>query len=643
MLTHRHRSPQGEALTAISGVFRPVATFVDDQILERLRLHGWTFFRDAVLIATAFVLAEFARFDGHIPARDLRMMLLALPFVALVFSVSNHTFSVHRRMWKYAGMADMRAIVDASLVSVLVIAVVDIAVRDRFLPLSVVLTGGVFAFCNLVAVRVGSRLTRSRDGASTESLRVLIVGAGQGGQMVAADLAAHAPSPEYAVGFLDDDPGKRKRQVHGIPVLGSIDALVEIVQEQKIDILAVAMPSASTVQIDRVLALAQMTNARIQILPSHAEVLAGRTSSMQLHDINLNNLLDRIPSTEGLQTTLVQKTVEGRVVLVTGAAGSIGSELCRQLLTLGPTQVIALDNNETGLFHLHRELSAMPGGEILKPVLTSVTAEPKVRKVFARYQPDMVFHAAAYKHVPILQDHVDEAVFVNVKGTLNICKSALDYGCERFVFVSTDKAVDPVNALGFSKRIGELLARAHQDGGGTIFCSVRFGNVIGSRGSALPEFVRQIDEGGPVTVTHPDVERYFMTIPEAVSLVIQAGALATGGELFMLDMGEPVKIGDLVKRLIRLRGLRVGQDIAIKYTGLRPGEKLTEDLVFADERTSSTAISSILVVDDDCTPNLKDLERRIDLLVQIATHDDADAIAVALATTAKRALELATA
>jgi FlaA1/EpsC-like NDP-sugar epimerase len=365
------------------------------------------------------------------------------------------------------------------------------------------------------------------------------------------------------------------------------------------------------------------------VLPSHAEVLGGRSSSMQLQDINLDSVLDRIPSTDGLEAALVADAIEGRVVLVTGAAGSIGSEVCRQLLSLGPTQVVAVDNNETGLFHLHRELSAMPHGEALKPFLTSVTAEPKVRQVFARFQPDVVFHAAAYKHVPILQEHVDEAVFVNVKGTLNVCKNALEYGCERFVFVSTDKAVDPVNALGFSKRIGELLVRAHQERG-TVFCSVRFGNVIGSRGSALPEFIRQIDSGGPVTVTHPDVERYFMTIPEAVSLVIQAGALAEGGELFMLDMGTPIKIGDLVKRLIRLRGLRIGHDIEIQYTGLRPGEKLTEELVFSSERTSATEIPSVLVVEDDDVPDLLSLERRVALLVQIATFDSSDAVSAAL-------------
>jgi len=353
------------------------------------------------------------------------------------------------------------------------------------------------------------------------------------------------------------------------------------------------------------------------------------------HGFRVDTLLDRIPSSEGFEGPLVRDAVAGRVVMVTGAAGSIGSEICRQLLTLDAAQVIALDNNETGLFHLHNELCEMPNGALLKPVLTSVTAEPKVKQVFARYRPAVVFHAAAYKHVPILQEHVDEAVFVNVKGTLNVCECALEYGCERFVFISTDKAVDPVNALGFSKRIGELLTRAHQNQSDTIFCSVRFGNVIGSRGSALPEFIRQIDRGGPVTVTHPDVERYFMTIPEAVSLVIQAGALARGGELFMLDMGTPIKIGDLVTRLIRLRGLRIGHDIEIRYTGLRPGEKLTEDLVFTTERTSPTDVASIYVVDDDARPNLVDLQRSVFHLVRSATYEGADVIAAELARVAR--------
>ncbi len=599
---------------------------IDDEVLKRLQRHGRTFALDAIVVACAFIVAEDARYDGRIPLQSVRLVLTALPLTVVVYAVSLYAFGIHRRIWKYAGMPDARAMVNASFLATLVVGIVDIGMRERFYPLSVVLVGGVFALSGLIMVRFWICLQPTRPAPQGDAVRVLIVGAGQAGHLVVSDLAIDLTRPEVVVGFLDDDLQKQRRRVHGLPVLGQIHQLVDIVDDQRIDVVAVAMPSASTRQLDRVLAYAQQTNARIQVLPSHSEVVGGRTSSMQLHDIDLNSLLDRIPSTEGLEGALVKNAVEGRVVLVTGAAGSIGSELCRQLLSLGPSQVVALDNNETGLFHLHQELSAMPHGEILKPYLTSVTAEPKVRQVLECFRPGVVFHAAAYKHVPILQEHADEAVFVNVKGTRNVCKYAREFGCERFVFVSTDKAVDPIGVLGFSKRIGELLAKAHQTDD-SVFCSVRFGNVIGSRGSALPEFVRQIDAGGPVTVTHPDVERYFMTIPEAVSLVIQAGALAQGGELFMLDMGTPIKVGDLVKRMIRMRGKRIGQDIEIRYTGLRPGEKLTEDLVFSRERTRPTEIPSIFVVENDEAPDLHDLERRVGTLVQSAMWDGIETVA----------------
>jgi FlaA1/EpsC-like NDP-sugar epimerase len=262
---------------------------------------------------------------------------------------------------------------------------------------------------------------------------------------------------------------------------------------------------------------------------------------------------------------------------------------------------------------------------LLVPVLGDVTDPDKLERLFRRHQPDIVFHAAAYKHVPMLEAHPDQGVYVNVQGTLNLCGAAVRHGCERFVFVSTDKAVHPVNVLGFSKRIGEMIVRAHTSER-TIFCSVRFGNVVGSRGSALPEFIRQIDAGGPVTVTHPDVERYFMTIPEAVSLVIQAGAFAGGGELFMLDMGRPIKIADLVQRIIRLRGLRVGKDIEIVYTGLRPGEKLTEDLMFEAERAAPTPNPTILAVADETPAERQALEQEVGILLQVAAREDSDAI-----------------
>jgi FlaA1/EpsC-like NDP-sugar epimerase len=243
--------------------------------------------------------------------------------------------------------------------------------------------------------------------------------------------------------------------------------------------------------------------------------------------------------------------------------------------------------------------------------------------VFEQYRPDIVFHAAAYKHVPMLEEHCDEAVFVNVQGTLNVCQRAVEFGCERVVFISTDKAVHPVNTLGYSKRIGEMLVRAHQQQSPTVFCSVRFGNVMGSRGSAIPEFIRQIQSGGPVKVTHPDVQRFFMTIPEAVSLVIQASSLAGGGEIFMLDMGSPIKVGDLVKRLIRLHGLRIGKDVEITYTGLRPGEKLTEELVFETEEARETDVPGIRLVLDDAVPSLPELQASVRTLVQLATQSEA--------------------
>lgn len=316
-------------------------------------------------------------------------------------------------------------------------------------------------------------------------------------------------------------------------------------------------------------------------------------------------------------------------MLADGAA-----QVARQILRLNPVCVLALDNNETGLFYLQRELRNEPNGALVKPVLADVTESSKLAQIFQRYRPDVVFHAAAYKHVPMLEAFPEEAVYVNVMGTMNLCRLAAEHGVERFVFISTDKAVQPVNVLGFSKRIGELVVRAYQ-GSRTIFCSVRFGNVVGSRGSALPEFVRQIDAGGPVSVTHPDVERYFMTIAEAVSLVIRAGADARGGELYMLDMGKPIKIADLVKRIIRLRGLRIGKDIELTYTGLRPGEKLTEELVFEAEQVTPTDNAAIFRVEDAVRPDLRQLQSSVAALVETAGRDDSSALHVLLAKAAR--------
>jgi FlaA1/EpsC-like NDP-sugar epimerase len=607
-----------------------VPSWSDLRIGKRLRLHGKTFVSDALVVMGAYIAADAMRFDGHIPSLYLHRLPLTLPFVVLVYAIAAYVFGLNRRIWKFAGMSDLRALLKTSTAAFMVLAGADVALgRDHFCPLSVVMIGAIFSLGGLIAVRVGPRMIKIGSGATSGARRVVVVGAGQAGHLVARDLTMASKSTEQLVGFVDDDPRMHGMQIHGVRVLGTTAELPTIVTEQDIDIIAIAIPSAATRELDHILALAQSTDARIQILPSQAEVVGGRSSSMRLRDIDLDSLLDRIPSTEALQGDLVRQCVEGRVVLVTGGAGSIGSEICRQLVTLGPAQVVALDNNETGLFHLVNELREGPGGDLITGVLGSVTDDQKLGRVFKHYSPDIVFHAAAYKHLPMLEDYADEVISVNVSGTVNVCRWAARSRCQRLVFISTDKAVHPVSALGFSKRIGELVTRAHQETG-TIFCSVRFGNVIGSRGSALPEFVRQIDAGGPVTVTHPDAERFFMTIPEAVSLVIQAGALAEGGELFMLDMGEPIKIGDLVKRLIRWRGLRVGKDIEIIYTGLRPGEKLSEDLVFDVEAASVTILPSVRVYQDSVLPDLHELERAIHTLAQSVIDGDTDFLVEAL-------------
>jgi FlaA1/EpsC-like NDP-sugar epimerase len=605
---------------------------LDAHVLERIRLHGLTFARDAVVVGASYVAADYLKyFPKAIPNEQLGPFLVSLPVIVFTYMLCMYLFGVHRRLWQYAGVRDVRALVEATIVATLGVFIADVALysldltraEGRPVPLAAVIVGGVFSLSALAGARLWPRLFQPRSHSDDGWARFLIVGAGQGGNVVAADLLANPQWHQLPIGFVDDDLSKRRRRIHNVPVLGTIDRLPEIAAMQEVDVIGVAIPSASTKELDRILALAQQTTARIQVLPTIGEIMT-REVPLRLRDINLDDLLNRAPSTQP-QSHAIAETISDRVVLVTGAAGSIGSELCRQILRFKPSRLIALDNNETGLFYLERDLSEFDNRGRLQTVLGDITDITKLSNVISGARPSIVFHAAAYKHVPILEAHPEEAIFVNVQGTLNVCRLVAEYECERFVFVSTDKAVHPVNALGFSKRLGELITRAHHDKG-PIFCSVRFGNVMGSRGSALPEFIRQIDSGGPVLVTHPDVERYFMTIPESVSLVIQAGAMARGSEIFMLDMGEPVKIDDLAKRIIRMRGLRVGADIEIRYTGLRPGEKLTEELVFRGERDRPTDNPSIVAVEDDMHCSLEQLEARVHLLAGIAASGRTDVV-----------------
>jgi FlaA1/EpsC-like NDP-sugar epimerase len=431
------------------------------------------------------------------------------------------------------------------------------------------------------------------SGEKTGAVRLLIVGAGTAGAMLASRLIGDSRLGYRVMGFVDDDPAKWSRRMHGQLVWGSVDTLPKVVADQEIDLIAIAIPSASPERTSQIITLCQETSAAIRILPGLREMVGDMPITLNLREVNVADLLGRevIP----LRLEQTHAALEGKIILVTGGAGSIGSELCRQLITYSPARVIALDNNETGLFDLAASLTGRPHSELLQLQIGDLTDRQGLARIFEREHPQVVFHAAAYKHVPLLEAHPDQAIRVNVLGTYDLAQVAREYEVEHFVFVSSDKAADPINMLGASKRMGELitLAMAGTCDGVTRYCAVRFGNVIGSRGSVVPTFARQIEMGGPVTVTDPEMTRYFMTIPEACGLVIVTSTIGDSGGLYVLDMGEPVRLVDVASKMIRLRGLRIGQDIEIAFIGKRPGEKLHEALTASTEELTSTAHSKI--------------------------------------------------
>ena len=425
----------------------------------------------------------------------------------------------------------------------------------------------------------------------------------------------HHDGQYVPVGLVDDDMEKVGLQIHGVQVLGTIAQIPELVTQHRAGLIVIAMPRVGRERLNDIFDVCQESSARIQILPDVMAQLAGSNGTKALRDLTIEDLLGRPPLE--IDEDACRSLVAGKVVLVTGAAGSIGSELCRQVTHYGPAKVLAVDQDETGLYNL-----GLDSGDIfsLDLLIGDVADAERMDAIWQQFRPDVVFHCAAYKHVPMLEACPSEAVKTNVLGTLVPARLSLQWGTERFIFISTDKAACPINVLGASKRVGELLVMALQrmEEGATLFSAVRFGNVLGSRGSVVPTFAHQIAQGGPVQVTHPDMERFFMSLKEAVSLVIQAGAYTTGGDLFVLDMGEPARIDDLARKMIRLQGLRVGQDVQVEYTGVRPGEKLTEVLFCPMEEVSqSTRHPSIMRVQNHVGLPEQGLFASIDCLVEL--------------------------
>jgi FlaA1/EpsC-like NDP-sugar epimerase len=562
--------------------------------LESIRRMVSAMALDALLILLSLLIASWARslvavFSVHgAPA----FALLAI----VVGCGVNYLFGLYHRLWDYASGDEVTVIAGAVATSTLLLTVVDLLWSGPHpAPLSVVWMAGMFNLVGFVGVRyraqVGSGIRRRwrtlQGQRSAVSTRVLIVGAGEAGQLLAwRFLTQHAGEGYEVVGFIDDDPLKRGMRIHGLPVLGDRGAIPVVVRSQQVALIVIAIYNIDGQNFRSVLATCEETPARIKVLPDVFEFILSTDGTSTIRDVQADDLLGRKPVSGNYDAC--RSLLTGRAVMVTGAAGSIGSELCHQVASFGPRSLIMLDNNETGLHNLAIELGSKVATEVAHYIIGDVVDQAKMQAVFERHRPDIVFHAAAYKHVPLMEAHPDEAVRVNVLGTWVVCNLACRYRAQRFVLISTDKAVNPESVMGATKRLGELMIASLDSDSQTLCTAVRFGNVLGSRGSVVPTFEKQIEMGGPVTITHPEMTRYFMSITEAVSLVIQAATMTEGGDLFTLDMGQQIRIEELARRLIRLRGLRPGIDVPIEYIGIRPGEKLHEQLIAEGEEPQST-------------------------------------------------------
>ncbi len=550
---------------------------------------------DVALILAALSFSFFVRFqEGHVPLQYWAEYVVLAVGYSVVFVSVFYYLRMYHRMWAYASIGELIAIIQGvTLGSLIVFA--GTALLEISFPRSIPFMMWAFSLLFIGASRFGWRLvrehvvkSRKQNGNGCATGRIensLIVGAGAAGHMVAKELINNQVGLK-PVGFIDDDPAKANLQLMGLPVLGTRQDIAHIVQNHCIKEVIIAMPSMPGEVIREIVRICQPTGARTLILPGVYQLLSGEVSVNSIRPVGVEDLLQRDPVKVNLDE--IAAYLAGKVVLVTGAGGSIGSELCWQIVRLRPKQLLLLDTYENTTNDVFVELRAAHPELDIRVEIADIRDQVRIDLLFQAYRPQVVFHAAAHKHVPLMEYSPTEAVQTNVFGTRNVAEAALSADTEIFIMISTDKAVNPTSVMGATKRLAEVIVQQLNGRGITHFAAVRFGNVLESNGSVIPLFKRQIAEGGPVTVTHPEMTRYFMTIPEAVQLVIQAGAIAKGGEVFVLDMGERVKILDLAKDLIRLSGFEPEKDIEIQFVGIRPGEKLYEELLTAEEGTNAT-------------------------------------------------------
>jgi FlaA1/EpsC-like NDP-sugar epimerase len=547
-----------------------------------------------VSLVGAFLL----RFEFDIPGYYLKTLPWWLIEVLCVRSAIHLGMGLFTGLWRYSSSRDLIALVKASVVSTAVFALLVIFIGPNGIPRTVVIMDWLGSVLIVGGVRFSIRAIREiavqvAKPPPEGRKKILVVGAGDAGEMLMREIIRAHSAKFEPVGFVDDAKHKVGEQIHGVPVLGKIALVPELVEQHQIDEVILAIPSLSGKEMRAIVEMCRETGAHIRTLPGMDRIIDGRVTMSQLQAVKIEDLLGRAPVQ--LDTDAISDFIRSRVVLVTGAGGSIGSELCRQIARFGPGKIVLVEQAENSLFHIHRHLVREFPDVSVVPAIADICDTKRLEAIFASERPNVVFHAAAHKHVPMMEENPGEAIKNNVFGTKKVADMADAFGVDKFVMVSTDKAVNPTSIMGVSKRTAEIYVQSLSQRSRTHYVTVRFGNVLGSAGSVIPLFQEQIANGGPVMVTHPEMKRYFMTIPEACQLILQAGTMGSGGEIFVLDMGEPVKIVDLARDLISLSGLTPGEDIEIKFSGMRPGEKLFEELATDDEHADKTKHPKIFV------------------------------------------------
>ncbi|WP_083335025.1 polysaccharide biosynthesis protein [Romboutsia timonensis] len=548
-------------------------------------------------------------------------------FIYAVFHTLSFTlFKCYSSIWRYAREEEMISIIVASIIYVLPVYLIIKMVGLNY-SLLFYIVNSILIICFTGGLRLTYRTCRrikTRLKVKSGDTKVLIIGGGSGGERVVNELKENPQLGKVPIGIIDDDINKIGRRIHNVKILGDTSQIKQIVENNNIDEIIFAISNINKSRKSRIINICKETKCKLKTIPGIYEIIDGKVDIKKIRDVEIEDLLGREPIKVNLNE--ISEYITDKVILVTGGGGSIGSELCRQIASFNPKHLIILDNYENNAYAIQQELKRKYKNDLnLSTIIASVREDVRLEEIFKMYRPEVVFHAAAHKHVPLMEDSPSEAIKNNIFGTLNVAKLSDKYKVKRFVLISTDKAVNPTNIMGATKRAAEMIIQMMNNKSKSEFVAVRFGNVLGSNGSVIPLFKKQIEEGGPVTITHPEIIRYFMTIPEAVQLVIQAGAMAKGGEIFVLDMGEPVKIVDLAKNLITLSGLEPDVDIKIEYTGLRPGEKLYEELLMSEEGLSKTYNEKIFIgrqIDIDGNK----VEKHLQMLKRVVDIEEVDLI-----------------